>query len=102
MTTERHRLTDSEIVAGLEKLPGWSLADGKLHRDYQFRDFVEAWGFLTSAAIRVQEMDHHPEWFNVYNKVRIDLVTHSVGGVSALDLELAGKLEELAQRLAAR
>lgn len=102
MTTERHRLTDSEIVAGLEKLPGWSLADGKLHRDYQFRDFVEAWGFLTSAAIRVQEMDHHPEWFNVYNKVRIDLVTHNVGGVSALDLELAGTLEELAQRLAAR
>jgi len=102
MTTERHRLTDSEIVAGLEKLPGWSLADGKLHRDYQFRDFVEAWGFLTSAAIRVQEMDHHPEWFNVYNKVRIDLVTHSVGGVSALDLELAGTLEELARRLAAR
>ena len=102
MTTERHRLTDSEIVAGLEKLPGWSLADGKLHRDYQFRDFVEAWGFLTSAAIRVQEMDHHPEWFNVYNKVRIDLVTHSVGGVSALDLELAGTLEELAQRLSAR
>ena len=102
MTTERHRLTDSEIVAGLEKLPGWSLADGTLHRDYQFRDFVEAWGFLTSAAIRVQEMDHHPEWFNVYNKVRIDLVTHSVGGVSALDLKLAATLEELASRLAAR
>ena len=102
MSTDRHKLTDSEIVAGLEKLPGWSLADGKLHREYQFRDFVEAWGFLTSAAIRVQEMDHHPEWFNVYHKVRIDLVTHKVGGVSALDLELAGKLEELAQRLAAR
>lgn len=102
MPTKPRKLTAAQVAAGLKKLPGWSLEKGKLHREYQFRDFVEAWGFMTSAALRIQEMDHHPEWSNVYQKVRIDLVTHSVGGVSALDLKLAATLEELASRLAAR
>lgn len=102
MTDKRRRLSDVEIIEGLKSLPGWSLIDGKLRCDYQFRDFVEAWGFMTMAALRIQEMDHHPEWSNVYHKVRVDLVTHSVGGVSPLDMQLAGTLNELAARLAPR
>ncbi|TPW01253.1 MAG: 4a-hydroxytetrahydrobiopterin dehydratase [bacterium] len=75
------------------------MVDGKLHREFRFRDFVEAIGFMTSAALVIQEMDHHPEWFNVYQKVRVDLVTHSAGGVTATDVKLAIRLNELANRL---
>jgi 4a-hydroxytetrahydrobiopterin dehydratase len=92
------RLTDAELAAELKQLPSWSLEGGKLHREYAFPDFVTAFGFMTSAAIVAQAMDHHPEWFNVWNKVRIDLNTHDAGGVTQLDVELATKMEELALR----
>jgi 4a-hydroxytetrahydrobiopterin dehydratase len=91
-------MTDAEIAVELSKLSGWSLQDGKLHREFQFADFVAAFGFMTSAAIVAQTMDHHPEWFNVWNKVRIDLNTHDAGGISALDFQLARSMEELAAR----
>jgi 4a-hydroxytetrahydrobiopterin dehydratase len=91
-------MTDAEIAVDLSKLSGWSLQDGKLHREFQFADFVAAFGFMTSAAIVAQTMDHHPEWFNVWNKVRIDLNTHDAGGISALDFQLARSMEELAAR----
>jgi 4a-hydroxytetrahydrobiopterin dehydratase len=99
VSEDRRRLSDAEIASALSGLPGWSLADGKLHREFKFRDFVEAIGFMTSAALVIQEMDHHPEWFNVYGTVRIDLVTHSASGVTATDVKLATKLNELASRL---
>jgi 4a-hydroxytetrahydrobiopterin dehydratase len=92
------RLSDEEIGRALATLPGWVLKDACLHRDYEFRDFVEAFAFMTAAALRVQEMDHHPEWSNVYSSVHVDLVTHSAKGVTARDVELAGKLEALAAR----
>jgi 4a-hydroxytetrahydrobiopterin dehydratase len=92
------KLSDGEISAELSKLPGWKLESGKLQREYQFVDFVAAFGFMTSAAIVAQAMDHHPEWFNVWNKVRIDLTTHDAGGISARDVELAHALETLARR----
>lgn len=92
------KLSDAEVARALEALPGWSVADGKLSRTYRFADFVEAWGFLSAAALLVQAMDHHPEWSNVYSTVRIELVTHDVKGISARDTELAGKLEALAAR----
>lgn len=82
----------------LAKLTGWQLKAGKLHREYQFSDFVAAFGFMSSAALVAQTMDHHPEWFNVFNKVRVDLTTHDAGGISALDVELARAMDELAQR----
>ncbi len=91
-------LKEPEIAAALSKLPGWKLAGGKLHREYEFVDFVAAFGFMTGAALVAQGMDHHPEWFNVWNKVRIDLATHDAGGVTALDVTLAHSLEELAGR----
>jgi 4a-hydroxytetrahydrobiopterin dehydratase len=92
------KLSDSELAAELPKLTGWKLEQGKLHREYLFLDFVAAFGFMASAAIVAQAMDHHPEWSNVWNKVRIDLTTHDAGGISARDFELAHALEALARR----
>ena len=90
------KLDDSAIREALTALPGWSYAGGKLHRELRFRDFVEAFGFLSSVALVAERMDHHPEWSNVYARVAIDLVTHDAGGVTQLDLELARRINELA------
>ena len=96
MAEQPHKMTDSEIAAGLKSLPGWTVVAGKLHREYQFANFVEAFGFMASAALVAESMGHHPEWFNVYHKVVVDLATHSIGGISNFDLELAKKMEALA------
>ncbi len=93
------RLNDTELAAAVEALPGWTLSNGKLHREYQFPDFVYAFGFMATAAIAIEAMDHHPEWSNVWNRVVVDLTTHAAGGITAKDILLAGKLEELAKRL---
>lgn len=93
------KLTEAEIASALEKLPEWSVVDGKLHREYGFADFTHAFGFMAAAATVIEKMNHHPEWFNVYSNVRIDLTTHDVEGISAKDVELAGKLEKLAAKL---
>ena len=73
----------------------WSIIDNKLHKEFQFASFIKAFGFMTSAAIIAQSMNHHPEWSNIYNKVNIDLTTHEAGGITKLDFELAKKLEAL-------
>ena len=75
----------------------WIVENGKLHKEFIFADFIEAFGFMTRAALCAQAMNHHPEWFNVYKKVVIDLTTHEAGGISMLDFKLAGKLEKLDQ-----
>ena len=93
------KLSNEEIQAALADLPGWSVVDGKLHREYQFADFVHAFGFMATAAIAIEAMGHHPEWFNVYHRVRIDLTTHDAGGITANDTELASKLEGIAKQL---
>lgn len=92
------RLTTEQLARELETLPSWREEGGRLEREYRFRDFVEAFAFMTAAALRVQEMDHHPEWSNVYGTVRVALVTHDAGGITARDVELARKLEALAAR----
>lgn len=92
------KMTDAEINAGLAKLPGWSLAASKLHREYKFKDFVTAFGFMASVALVAEAMNHHPEWFNVWSTVKADLNTHDAGGITKLDFELAGKMEALAQK----
>ncbi len=97
-TSKPVKLIDSEIAVALSKLPGWENQGGKLHREYKFADFVAAFGFMTGAALIAQGMDHHPEWFNVWNTVRIDLATHDSGGITALDVKLAHSMEELAAR----
>ena len=94
------KLNEGEIQTALAQLPGWSVADGKLHRDYRFPDFVHAFGFMATAAIAIEAMNHHPEWFNVYNRVRVDLTTHDAGGITRRDVDLAVKLEALAGKLA--
>lgn len=90
------KLPNNEIKAGLADLPGWSEVDEKLHREFKFASFARAIGFMTSAAIEADKMNHHPEWFNVYNKVVVDLTTHSADGITDLDFVLARKMNELA------
>lgn len=97
MADERRKLTETEITAELKSLPGWSVENGKLLRNYSFGSFVRAWAFMSAGALVIQQLDHHPEWFNVYDRVRVELVTHSLAGISPADVELARKLEELAQ-----
>ena len=89
------RLSDQQIGDALKELEGWALENGKLSREFKFANFIEAFGFMTSAAIEAEKMDHHPEWFNVYNKVKVQLVTHDAGGITELDLELARKMDAL-------
>lgn len=90
------RLSEEEIRSRLSGLSGWELADGKLHREFQFADFAAAFGFMASVALVAERMDHHPEWSNVYNRVRIDLSTHDAGGVTELDFDLASAASERA------
>ena len=71
----------------------WEVKDGKLHKTFTFKSFIRAFGWMTQIAIWAEKLKHHPEWFNVYNKVIIDLVTHDVDGISDLDFELATKME---------
>jgi len=95
-TSKSGKLSKAKLAVALSKLPGWKLKGGKLHREYKFPDFVAAFGFMTSAALVAQGMDHHPEWFNVWNTVRVDLSTHDAGGVTMLDVSLAHSMEGLA------
>jgi 4a-hydroxytetrahydrobiopterin dehydratase len=90
------RMTDTDVQKAVTELDGWEFKDGKLHRKFKFADFVQAFGFMSSAALEAERMNHHPEWSNVYNKVKISLVTHEAGGITALDIELARKLNALA------
>ena len=91
-------LTPTEIEEALAspELARWHLLHGKLHREYAFANFVDAFGFMSSAALRAEAFDHHPEWFNVYGRVVVDLVTHDAAGVTERDLRLARAMEALA------
>lgn len=91
------KLTQEQIESELSGLQGWSVVEGKLHKDFVFPDFVEAFGFMTRAAIHIEKMNHHPEWFNVYNKIRVELVTHDAGGITQNDISLARILNSLAK-----
>ena len=90
------KLTDTEIQARLPALPGWTLVAGKLHKAFAFGDFVEAWGFMSAVALVAESMGHHPEWSNVWNRVTVDLTTHDAGGISALDVDMAARMNTLA------
>ena len=89
------KLTDAEVKEHLSHAKGWSLVNGKLHHEFQCKDFVTAFGNMTQVALVAESMNHHPEWFNVWNRVVIDLNTHSVKGISNLDFELASKITEI-------
>jgi 4a-hydroxytetrahydrobiopterin dehydratase len=93
------RLSEDQIETGLNELNAhaagekWRVEDGKLTKQFVFKDFVQAFGFMTEAAIHAQVLDHHPEWFNVYNKVTVQLATHEAGGITKLDFDLAARME---------
>jgi 4a-hydroxytetrahydrobiopterin dehydratase len=89
------KLSSSAAEAGLKSIPGWTIEDGKLYRQFRFPRFVEAFGFMASVATVCEKEDHHPEWFNVYNKVDIRLTTHEAGGISERDLVLARSINEI-------
>lgn len=80
-----------EVGAALAQLPGWQSVVGRdaIFKSYKFSDFKTAFAFMTQVALKAEQMDHHPEWFNVYNRVDVTLTTHDTGGVTALDIELA-------------
>lgn len=92
------RLTDAERDEALARLPHWTLrGDGlAIVRELRFADFGEAFGFMTCVAIAAEKADHHPEWFNVYNRVEITLTTHDAGGLSARDVALAQAIDAMA------
>jgi 4a-hydroxytetrahydrobiopterin dehydratase len=96
---KRDRLSDEALRSELKQLTGWTMENGKLHRVYQFADFVHAFGFMAIAALEIEKMNHHPEWSNVWNRVAVDLTTHDAGGVTADDIKLARKLEDIANKL---
>ena len=89
------KLSEPEIASELRKLSGWSVVNGNLHRVFEFKDFSAAFGFMTRVAIAAEKMDHHPDWSNVWNKVTVDLSTHSAGGLTKNDFELAGKMQQI-------
>jgi 4a-hydroxytetrahydrobiopterin dehydratase len=92
------KLADPDIAGRLKTLPGWTLEAGKLHKAFTFKDFVEAWSFMTAVALAAEAMGHHPEWSNVYNRVIVDLSTHDAGGLTTLDFDLAAKMEAASRR----
>ncbi|AJY13967.1 4a-hydroxytetrahydrobiopterin dehydratase [Burkholderia dolosa] len=93
-----HKLTSEERKARLERLPNWSAVAGRdaIQRSLRFADFNEAFGFMTRVAIKAQEMNHHPEWFNVYNRVDVTLSTHDANGLTERDIELALFIDQAA------
>ena len=92
------KLSDTERESAFGELSQWKPADGRdaITRSFRFKNFVEAWGFMSRVALLAEAQDHHPEWFNVYNRVDILLTTHDCQGLSARDLKLAKAIDQLA------
>ncbi len=89
------KLTDVQIQENLTQVDGWTIENGKLHKEFQFDNFVSAFGFMTQLALVAESLNHHPEWFNVYNRVTIDLTTHDAGGISDLDFQWAKQADAI-------
>jgi 4a-hydroxytetrahydrobiopterin dehydratase len=90
------KLSEAELTLALNSLHGWQIKEGKLYKEYKFKSFATALGWMVSVGVHAEKMGHHPEWFNVYSTVRVNLVTHDIGNaISNLDVELAKKMEEL-------
>jgi len=89
------KLSESIIEEKLKNLPGWSVKNDKLHKEFEFNDFNQAFGFMTRAAMEIEKMNNHSEWFNVYNRIVVELTTHDVGGITDNDVNLARILNSL-------
>lgn len=90
-----NELADALATLNVGRGVHWEIAEGRLHKRFVFRDFVEAFGFMARAAIEAERLDHHPEWCNVYRTVDVHLTTHEAGGITGLDFELATRLDAL-------
>jgi len=91
------KLTENERSA-LRELDGWSMVDGRdaIHKTFQFKNFNEAFGWMSRVALLAEQMGHHPEWFNVYSRVEVTLSTHDAGGLSTLDVRMARAMNAFA------
>ena len=89
------RLSELEIKEELKQLSEWSVKNDKLHKEFKFDNFNQAFGFMTRAAMEIEKMNHHPEWFNVYNRITVELTTHDAGGITKNDVNLARILNAL-------
>jgi 4a-hydroxytetrahydrobiopterin dehydratase len=102
--TQRSLLTADELAAAHASLnqgstPPWEMAGSQLTKSFQFKNFVQAFGFMTQVALRAEALNHHPDWSNSYHRVSISLTTHDVGGLTALDFKLAALIDEAANLL---
>lgn len=86
-------MSPNELDTALRSLPRWTVIEGKLHREFRFADFAEAFAFMTRVAALAEAANHHPDWSNAWNRVSIDLVTHDAGGITAKDVELARAID---------
>jgi 4a-hydroxytetrahydrobiopterin dehydratase len=103
MTDEDWRkFSEAEIREEIKTLKTWKVEKGKLHREFEFQSFEDAISYMVRASLEISKLDHHPEWFNVYNTVKIDLVTHELDGISGYDFILAKKLETIAKKFKAK
>jgi 4a-hydroxytetrahydrobiopterin dehydratase len=91
MTT---RFSEAQLQDVMAELPEWEVREEKLYRQFVFKDFVSAFGFMTQVALLAEKLDHHPDWSNVYNRVDIALTTHDLGGISMRDITLAKQIDE--------
>jgi 4a-hydroxytetrahydrobiopterin dehydratase len=89
------KLSDDDVRRALESLDGWDLLEGRLHAELEFADFNEAFGFMARVALAAERLDHHPDWSNSWNRVTIDIVSHSAGGITGRCVELAGRVSAL-------
>lgn len=89
------KMSPDAIKLELESLEGWAVVDEKLHKEFEFEDFNEAFGFMSRASMYIEKINHHPEWFNVYNRLVVDLTTHDAGGITKNDINLARFLNSI-------
>jgi 4a-hydroxytetrahydrobiopterin dehydratase len=92
---EPKKLSEKGLATALKGLPGWTVVDGKLRRAFEFKDFSEAFAFMTRVALAAESMNHHPDWSNAWNRVKIELVTHSAGGITPNDIDLAHTINKI-------
>lgn len=91
----RRKLDETELLTLPAALPGWTIQDGKLHKQFTFPSFAHALGWMVSVGVLADKMNHHPEWRNVYNRVTVDLFTHDLQAITTWDVELAQKMDHL-------
>ncbi len=96
MSEDIRKLSDEEIESALAELSGWSRDGDRIRRRFEFRDFVEAFGFMSAAALCAERADHHPDWSNAYKTVDVALSTHEAGGITERDMDLAAEMDRLA------